>query len=90
MSKLKTGDKVVVIAGKDRTKTGKITKVLKDDKVIVEGINIVKKHMKPNQQNDKGSIIEVEAPIHRSNVKLVKDEEKKETKKATKKNKKDN
>lgn len=82
--KLKTGDKVVVIAGKDRTKTGKITKVLKDDKVIVEGINIVKKHMKPNQQNDKGSIIEVEAPIHVSNVKLVKEEEKKETKKTTK------
>lgn len=84
MKKLKTGDKVVVIAGKDRTKTGKITKVLKDDKVIVEGINIVKKHMKPNQQNDKGSIIEVEAPIHVSNVKLVKEEEKKETKKTTK------
>lgn len=91
MKKLKTGDKVVVIAGKDRTKTGKITKVLKEDKVIVEGINIVKKHMKPNQQNDKGSIIEVEAPIHVSNVKLVKEEEKKETKKATKKSKaKDN
>ena len=84
MKKLKTGDKVVVIAGKDRTKTGKITKVLKDDKVIVEGINIVKKHMKPNQQNDKGSIIEVEAPIHVSNVKLVKEEDKKETKKTTK------
>lgn len=84
MTKLKTGDKVVVIAGKDKTKTGKITKVLKDDKVIVEGINIVKKHMKPNQQNDKGSIIEVEAPIHKSNVKLVKEEEKKETKKTTK------
>ncbi len=82
--KLKTGDKVVVIAGKDRTKTGKITKVLKNDKVVVEGINIVKKHMKPNQQNDKGSIIEVEAPIHVSNVKLVKEEEKKETKKTTK------
>ena len=84
MSKLKTGDKVVVIAGKDKTKTGKITKVLKNDKVVVEGINIVKKHMKPNQQNDKGSIIEVEAPIHVSNVKLVKEEEKKETKKTTK------
>ena len=83
--KLKTGDKVVVIAGKDKTKTGKITKVLKNDKVIVEGINIVKKHMKPNQMNDKGSIIDVEAPIHRSNVKLVKDEAKKETKKDTKK-----
>ena len=82
--KLKKGDKVVVIAGKDRTKTGKITKVLKNDKVVVEGINIVKKHMKPNQQNDKGSIIEVEAPIHVSNVKLVKEEEKKETKKTTK------
>ena len=82
--KLKTGDKVVVIAGKDRTKTGKITKVLKNDKVVVEGINIVKKHVKPNNQNDKGGIFDIEAPIHVSNVKLVKEEEKKETKKTTK------
>ena len=82
--KVKVGDKVKVIAGKDKGKTGTVRFTLKKkDKVVVEGINIVKKHMKPNQQNDKGSIIEVEAPIHVSNVKLVKDEEKKETKKAT-------
>lgn len=91
MKKLKTGDKVVIIAGKDKTKSGKITKVCKDDKVIVEGINMVKKHMKPNQQNEKGSIIEMEAPIHVSNVKLVTEEDKKTTKKTTtKKSKKDN
>ena len=65
---LKTGDKVVIIAGKDKGKEGKITKTLKkDNKVIVEGVNVVKKHVKPNGQNE-GSIIEMEAPIHASNV----------------------
>ena len=79
----KTGDKVVVITGKDKGKEGTITKTLRaENKVIVEGVNIVKKHMKP-QGNQPGSIVEVEAPIHRSNVKVV--EEKKATKKETKK-----
>jgi large subunit ribosomal protein L24 len=64
----KTGDKVVVIAGKDRGKQGKITSILKqENKVIVEGINMVKKHVKPNGQTA-GSIIEREAPVHASNV----------------------
>ena len=67
----KTGDKVVVISGKNRSKEGKIIKVLKDEnKVIVEGINIVKKHVKPNG-NGAGSITEMEAPIHASNVMIV-------------------
>lgn len=67
----KTGDKVVVISGKDKGKEGKITNVLrKENKVVVEGINIVKKHVKPNGQNS-GSIVEVEAPIHASNVMIV-------------------
>lgn len=67
----KTGDKVVVISGKDRSKEGKIIKILKDEnKVIVEGVNIVKKHIKPNG-NGAGSITEMEAPIHASNVMIV-------------------
>jgi len=67
----KTGDKVVVISGKDKGKEGKITTVLKkENKVVVEGINVVKKHVKPNGQNS-GSIVEVEAPIHASNVMMI-------------------
>ena len=68
---LKTGDKVVVIAGKDKGKQGKITKVLRNEnKVIVESINMIKKHVKPNGQNA-GSIVEMEAPIHASNVMIL-------------------
>ena len=81
--KLKTGDTVTVIAGANKGKTGKITKVL-DEKVIVEGVNIVKKHLKPRNNNGTGEIIETEAPIHRSNVKLV-EEKKEKTAKKTKK-----
>ena len=64
----KTGDKVVVIAGKDKGKEGSITKILRDEnKVVVSGINVCKKHVKPNGQSA-GSIVEVELPIHASNV----------------------
>ena len=60
----KVGDKVVVIAGKDKGKEGKIIKTLKNDnKVVVEGINMVTKHVKPSAQNENGGIIKVEAPI---------------------------
>ena len=76
--KLKTGDKVVVIAGANRGKEGKITKVL-DDKVIVEGVNVAKKHLKPKNNNGTGEIVEVERPIHRSNVMLVDPKTKKPT-----------
>ncbi len=68
--KLKTGDKVVVIAGANKGKTGKITKV-ENDKVIVEGVNVCKKHLKPKNNNGTGEIIEVERPIHKSNVMLL-------------------
>ena len=82
--KVKVGDNVKVLAGKDRGKEGKIIKTLKkDNKVVVEGVNIIKKHVKPNRKNEVGSIVEVEAPIHVSNVKVVE-----ETKKATKETKK--
>ena len=76
---LKTGDKVVVIAGKDRGKEGTITKVLKEEnRVVVEGVNVVKKHVKPNGQTA-GSIIDKEAPIHASNVMIIDPKTKKRT-----------
>ncbi len=67
----KVGDKVVVIAGKDKNKEGKIIKVdRKNNRVVVEGINIVKKHIKP-ANGQTGSIEEIEASIHASNVMIV-------------------
>ena len=66
----KKGDKVVVISGKSKGTVGTISNILKDNKVIVEGANMVKKHIKPNGQTA-GSIVEVEAPINASNVMLV-------------------
>ena len=66
----KKGDKVNVIAGKDKGKNGKILYVLKD-KVVVEGVNIVKKHQKPTAQNQTGGIVEREHPIHISNIMMA-------------------
>ena len=78
----KKGDKVVVIAGSSKGKEGQITNVLRaENKVVIEGVNIVKKHMKGNGQTA-GSIVEMEAPIHVSNVKKI---EKTEPKKKAKK-----
>ena len=75
----KVGDKVVVIAGSSKCKEGKITKVFKNEnKVIVEGCNIIKKHKKATQ-NETGGILEVEAPIHASNVMIVDPKTKKPT-----------
>ncbi|MDQ0156989.1 50S ribosomal protein L24 [Robertmurraya andreesenii] len=66
---VKKGDKVMVISGKDKGKTGVILAAFpKKDRVLVEGVNIVKKHSKPNQLNPQGGIISHEAPIHVSNV----------------------
>lgn len=68
---LKKNDKVLVIAGKDKGKTGKIIKILKEkNKALVEGVNIVKKHQKPTP-NSSGGIIEKEAPIHLSNLMII-------------------
>ena len=70
--KLKVGDKVRVMAGKDKGKEGKITHTFaKENKVIVEGINMVKKHVKPNNSNQTGGIIETEAKINASNVMIL-------------------
>lgn len=75
--KVKVNDKVKILAGKDKGKEGKVLKTLrKDDKVIVEGINIIKKHIKPNGQGETGGIREMEAPIHVSNVKVIIDDKK--------------
>lgn len=82
--KIKRGDTVKVIAGDDKGVTGVVIKVLpKEDRVIVQGVNIVKKHRKPSQSNPDGSIEEKEAPIHISNVALV-DPKTKKSKKAVK------
>lgn len=81
--KIKVGDNVKILAGKDRGKTGMVTKTLKkEDRVVVEGINVVKRHMKPNGMNQTGGIVELNAPIHVSNVKKIETSEK--TKKAKK------
>ena len=66
----KKGDKVNVIAGKDKGKSGKILRVSKD-RVVVEGINIVKRHQKPTAQNQTGGIVEREHPIHISNIMMA-------------------
>jgi large subunit ribosomal protein L24 len=70
--KLKKGDEVVVLAGKDLGRRGTITRVLPDsDRVIVDGMNMVKKHQKPTRATMQGGIIDKEMPIHVSNVALV-------------------
>ena len=69
MQRLQRGDTVVVISGKYKGKQGRIKKILlDDDKVIIEGINLVKRHMKPNPRNQQGGIIEKEAPLWASKV----------------------
>jgi large subunit ribosomal protein L24 len=66
---VKKGDKVMVISGKDKGKTGVVLSAFpKKDRVLIEGVNIVKKHSKPSQMNPQGGIISQEAPIHVSNV----------------------
>jgi large subunit ribosomal protein L24 len=70
--KIKKGDLVRVIAGKDKDKEGKVTSIdAKNNKAIVEGINVVTKHAKPSAQNQNGGIIHQEAPIDISNIMLV-------------------
>lgn len=80
--KIKVNDNVLVIAGAYKGKTGKVLKTFAStNKVVVEGINIAKKHTKPRTNEDKGGIFDIEMPIHVSNVKLI---DKKEAKKETK------
>ena len=71
MKKIRKGDRVVVMVGKDRGQQGTVLNILPGDRVVVEGLNLVKKHTKPNPQAGRqGGIIEREAPLHLSNVQV--------------------
>jgi large subunit ribosomal protein L24 len=69
MNRLRVGDQVMVISGKEKGKTGRVARLLlENDKVVVEGLNMVKRHSKPTPLNQQGGIIEKEAPLHASKV----------------------
>lgn len=78
MRRIKVNDNVIVISGKEKGKTGKVLRVL-ENKVVIEGINIVKKHVKPSATNENGGIVPMEAAIHESNVMLLDPKTKKGT-----------
>jgi large subunit ribosomal protein L24 len=68
-ARLQTGDLVVVISGKNKGKQGRVARILADDdRVVVEGVNLVKRHMKPTNKSPQGGILEKEAPLHASKV----------------------
>ncbi len=68
-AKIKKGDNVVVLSGKDKGRTGTVAKVMpKDEKVVVSGLNVMVRHRKPSQQNPQGGVDRVEAPMHISKV----------------------
>ena len=70
MNKIKKGDEVVVIAGKDKGRRGTVLRVT-EDRLVVEGVNVARKHVRPNpQQGIQGGIVDKEMPLHRSNVML--------------------
>jgi large subunit ribosomal protein L24 len=70
--KIKKGDKVVVLTGKDKGKTGEVKRVMPAElKVVVQGINVQTKHRKPTQANPQGGLDKIEAPVHVSNVALA-------------------
>jgi large subunit ribosomal protein L24 len=69
LARLRKGDSVVVISGKDKGKKGKILRLYtEDDRVIVEGVNVIKRHLRPTPKNPQGGILEKEAPIHACKV----------------------
>jgi large subunit ribosomal protein L24 len=70
--KIKKGDQVLIISGKDKGRKGKVIKAFpKEERVSVEGINIRKKHVRPKKSGEKGQIIQTPAPLHISNVKAI-------------------
>ena len=72
MKKLKKGDSVIIISGKDKGKKGEILKVIEPDKLVISNINLAKKHVKPNpNKQETGGILEREMPMHISNVMVV-------------------
>ena len=80
MQKLKLNDEVIVLAGKDKSKTGKVKRInANKGKVLVENVNVVKKAIRPTQQNPDGGLVDVEIPVHISNVALVSPKTKKAT-----------
>jgi len=71
MHKIRKGDEVVVIAGRDKGRRGAVLKLLDEERVLVENVNMVKRHLRPNpQRNVQGGIVEKEAPLHISNIAL--------------------
>ncbi len=78
MNRLRKGDEVIVVAGKDKGKLGTVAQVMQNDKVLVDGVNLVKKHVKPNPMTgEQGGIVNKEMPIHVSNIALYNPETKK-------------
>lgn len=70
--RIKKGDNVIILIGKDKKKSGKVLKVIAaDNKIIVDGLNTVKKHMRPKNQGEKGQVVTVSRPINLSNVKII-------------------
>ncbi|MEW6581208.1 MAG: 50S ribosomal protein L24 [Actinomycetota bacterium] len=79
-ARIKTGDEVQVISGKDKGKTGKVLEVRpKEQRVVVEGLNLVKRHTKPRPPQEPGGVIEKPAPIHWSNVMVLDPKDRKPT-----------
>jgi large subunit ribosomal protein L24 len=69
MNKIRTGDQVIVLTGRDKGKRGTVAQRVDDDRVVVEGVNVVKKHVKPNpMKGTTGGIVDKTMPIHQSNV----------------------
>ena len=82
---VKKGDKVIVTTGKDKGKSSTVTKVLREEnRVVLEGVNMMKKHMRPAKAGEKGGIVSIAMPIHASNVKLADKAAKAPAKKAAK------
>ncbi len=78
MNRIRKGDDVIVISGKDKGRRGTVTRVVDDERLVVEGVNLVKKHTKPNPQKGvQGGIVDKEMPIHVSNVMLFNPQTKK-------------
>ena len=78
MNRLKKGDQVYIISGKDKGKLGTISQIVSDEKILVDGINLAKKHVTPNpNKNETGGIIEKEMPIHSSNAMIYNSKTKK-------------
>lgn len=72
MKKIKIGDTVIVLTGKDKGRSGRVLKNVKKSRLIVEGVNMIKKHVRPNpNKNEQGGILEREAGIHESNVAIL-------------------